>query len=55
MAHMSKVGHDISNSSSFSATNYGYKKLGDLIRATELFGIEIRHDGTTMYIKDSRK
>ncbi|MCL6416494.1 NYN domain-containing protein [Aestuariirhabdus sp. Z084] len=54
-AHMSKIGHYISNNSSFSAVNYGYKKLGDLIRATELFDIEMRHDGTAMYIKDLRK
>jgi uncharacterized protein (TIGR00288 family) len=54
-AHMSKVAHYISNNSSFSAINYGYKKLGDLIRATELFDVEMRNDGTAMYIKDSRK
>lgn len=53
-AHMSRVGHYISNNSSFSAVNYGYKKLGDLIRATELFDIELRN-GTAMYIRDSRK
>jgi uncharacterized protein (TIGR00288 family) len=54
-AHMSKVGHYISNNSSFSAINYGYKKLGDLIRATELFDVEMRNGGTAMYIKDARK
>jgi len=53
-AHMSKVGHYISNNSSFSAINYGFKKLGDLIRATELFDIEMRNGGTAMYIKDNR-
>jgi uncharacterized protein (TIGR00288 family) len=53
-AHMSKVGHYISNNSSFSAINYGYKKLGDLIRATELFDVEMRNDGKAMYIKDTR-
>ena len=54
-AHMSKVRHYISNNSSFSAINYGYKKLGDLIRATELFEIEMRNGGTAMYIKDTRQ
>lgn len=54
-AHMSKVGLYISNNSSFSSINYGYKKLGDLIRASELFDIEMRNDGSGMYIKDSRK
>ncbi len=53
-AHMSNVGHYISNNSSFSAINYGYKKLGDLIRATELFDVEMRNDGKAMYIKDAR-
>jgi len=55
-AHMSKVGSYISNSnSSFSSINYGYKKLGDLIRASELFDIEMRNNGSAMYIKDNRK
>ena len=54
-AHMSNVAHYISNNNSFSAINYGYKKLGDLIRATELFEIEMRNDGSAMYIKDTRK
>ena len=54
-ADMSKVGHYISNNSSFSSINYGYKKLGDLIRASELFEVEMRNDGKAMYIKDMRK
>lgn len=54
-AHMSRVGGYISNNKSFSSVNYGYKKLGDLIRASELFEIEMRNDGTAMYIKDIRK
>ena len=54
-ADMSKVGHYISNNSSFSSINYGYKKLGDLIRASELFEVEMRNDGKAMYIKDVRK
>ena len=55
-AHMSKVGSYISNNnSSFSSVNYGYKKLGDLIKASELFDIEMRNNGTTMHIKDARK
>ena len=53
-ANMGKVGRYILNNSSFSAVNYGYKKLGDLIRATELFDEEIRGK-STMYIKDARK
>ena len=54
-AHMSRVGHYISNNSSFSSINYGYKKLGDLVRVSELFEVEMRNEGTAMYIKDVRK
>lgn len=54
-SHMSRVGHYISNNSSFSSINYGYKKLGDLIRASELFNIEMRNNGSAMYIKDQRQ
>ena len=54
-AHMSRVGYYISNNSSFSSVNYGYKKLGDLIRASELFDVEMRNNGSAMYIKDVRK
>ncbi|WP_394983004.1 OST-HTH/LOTUS domain-containing protein [Cellvibrio sp.] len=41
--------------SSFSPINYGYKKLGDLVRASELFDVGMRNDGTAMYIKNHRK
>ena len=53
-AHMSHVAHYISNNSSFSSINYGYKKLGDLIRASELFEVQMRNNGTVMYIRDIR-
>jgi uncharacterized protein (TIGR00288 family) len=54
-AHLSRVGSYISNNnSSFSSINYGYKKLGDLIKVTELFDIEMRNNGMAMYIKDGR-
>ena len=54
-AHMGKVGKYISNNSSFSSINYGYQKLGDLIRVSELFDVEMRNNGSAMYIKDIRK
>ena len=50
-AFLGHVGSYISNNSSFSSINYGYKKLGDLIRVSELFEIEMRKDGKVMYIK----
>ncbi|WP_176493501.1 NYN domain-containing protein [Cobetia sp. 5-25-4-2] len=52
---LGRVGHYMSNKSSFSSINYGYKKLGDLVRASELFSIEMRGNGTAMYIRDARK
>nr|WP_288467483.1 NYN domain-containing protein [uncultured Pseudomonas sp.] len=54
-SHLSKVGEFIHNNSSFSVVNYGYQKLGDLIRASELFEISMRYDGTAMFIRDTRK
>ena len=54
-ADMSRVANYISNNSSFSSINYGYKKLSDLIKVSELFDIEMRKDGKAMYIKDVRK
>ena len=52
---MGRVGSYVSNKSSFSAINYGYRKLGDLIKATELFEVEMRNEGKSMCIKDNRK
>ncbi len=53
-AHMGQVASYISNNnSSFSSINYGYARISELIKATELFKIEMRN-GTAMYIKDFR-
>ena len=53
-ANMGRVASYISNNnSSFSSINYGYKKISDLIKATELFNVELRN-GTAMYIKDPK-
>ena len=53
-AHLSKVANYISNNSSFSPINYGYRKLSDLIKASELFEIETRNNNSAIYIKDAR-
>ena len=53
-AHLSKVGSYISNNSSFSPVNYGYKKLSDLIKASELFEVEVRNGNKSIYINDAR-
>jgi len=53
-ANMGQVASYISNNnSSFSSINYGYRKISDLIKATELFSIELRN-GTAMYIRDPK-
>ncbi len=53
-SHLGQVGQYISNKTSFSPVNYGYKKLGDLIRASELFEVQMRNNNSVMYIKDAR-
>jgi len=50
---LSRVSDYIHNNSSFSVVNYGYQKLGDLIRTSELFDVEMR--GTAMVVRTVRK
>ncbi len=52
---LGRVGQYISNKTSFSPVNYGYKKLGDLIRAIDLFEIKMKLDNSVMCIRDPRK
>ena len=54
-SRLSLIGQYISNKTSFSPVNYGYKKIGDLIRASDLFKIEMGNNNSVMYIKDIRK
>lgn len=54
-SHLGMVGQYISNNTSFSPINYGYTKLSDIIRASDLFEIQMRMNNSVMYIKDSRK
>lgn len=53
-SHLGRVGQYISNNTSFSSINYGYKKLSDLIRISDLFLIEMRNNNSVMYIKGKR-
>ncbi|MBF6023026.1 NYN domain-containing protein [Lysobacter niastensis] len=48
-SHLGAVGHQISNQASFDSRNYGYRKLSDLIEATELF--EVRRDNQIVWIR----
>ena len=54
-SHLGQVGQYISNNSSFSPVNYGYKKLSNIVRVSDLFKIEMRKNNSVMYIKDERK
>jgi hypothetical protein len=54
-ANMGQVANYISNNnSSFSSINYGYRRTSDLLRATDLFKVELRN-GTAMYIRDPKR
>ncbi len=54
-ANMGQVASYISNNnSSFSPVNYGYKRISDLIKASDLFEIEMRN-GTAMYLRDPKR
>jgi uncharacterized protein (TIGR00288 family) len=53
-SHLGMVGQYISNNSSFSPVNYGYKKLSDIIRIIDLFKIEMRKDNSEMFIRKKR-
>jgi uncharacterized LabA/DUF88 family protein len=46
------VGNQIANQASFDARNYGYKKLGELIKATGLF--ELREQNKVWSVRDKR-
>ncbi len=53
-SNLSKIGIYITNNSSFSPVNYGYQKLGDIVREIDLFDVEMRLGNKQMYIKDKR-
>ncbi len=59
-AYLGNVGHSISNfTPEFDPRNYGYTKLGDLIRSTGLFEINERTSenspAKSVYVRDKRK
>lgn len=47
------VGKQIGNQASFDPRNYGYRKLIDLVDATQLF--EINRDGMKIFVRDKRQ
>ncbi|WP_345781859.1 NYN domain-containing protein [Stenotrophomonas sp. HITSZ_GD] len=52
-AHLGAVGKQVANQASFDSRNYGYRKLSDLIRATDLF--EVRQVDQVIYVRDRPK
>ena len=59
-AHLAPVGSTIAKQSpEFDPRNYGYRKLGELVAATNLFDMEERRTGENgskaLYIRDKRK
>lgn len=48
------IGTHISNHTSFDQQNYGYKKLGDLFAAIDLFEIKQTH-GSVLWVRDKKK
>jgi hypothetical protein len=53
-ANLGQVASYISNNvASFSSVNYGYRRISELIKATDLFDIDMRR-GTAMYLRDKR-
>jgi uncharacterized protein (TIGR00288 family) len=52
-ASVARVGSIISNQASIDARNYGYKKLGDLIKAIDLFETKVLKNGQ-MVVRDKR-
>jgi hypothetical protein len=59
-AYLGQIGQHIAKQApEFDSRNYGYKKLGDLVRATQLFEIDERRSpdlpGISVYVRDKRK
>ncbi len=52
-AHLGQVGNQIGNQASFDPRNFGFRKLSDLIEATELF--DVRRSNQVVLIRDRRK
>jgi uncharacterized protein (TIGR00288 family) len=52
-ANLGTVGSQVANQASFDARNYGYRKLVDMIEATELF--EVKRQNQVVLVRDKRK
>ena len=54
-ADLKNVGLYISQTSSFSPINHGFKKLGALIKYLDIFEVKYTNDNLTMLVKPSKK
>ncbi len=59
-AYLGQIGQHIANQTpEFDPRNYGYKKLGDLVRATQLFDVDERRSadspGISVYVRNKQK
>ena len=54
-SHLGQVGKYVNNNTSFSPINFGFRKLSDLVRVSDLFSIQMRNDNSVMYIRDAKK
>ncbi|MBI4941837.1 MAG: NYN domain-containing protein [Actinobacteria bacterium] len=52
-AHLGAVGQQIGNQASLDPRNYGYRKLSDLVEATELF--ELRRQNQIVLVRERRR
>ena len=52
-ANLGGVGSQIGNQASFDSRNHGYRKLSDLIEATDLF--EVKRQNQMVLVRDKRK
>ncbi len=53
-AALNDVGRFINNQSSFDSKNYGYRKLGDLIKAIDIFETKLSENRTQIYVRNKR-
>lgn len=54
-SYLGNIGGHISNQASFDPRNYGFKRIGELFKAIDLFEIQMRNNNSEMYIRDRRK
>ena len=52
-AHLASVGSQIGNQASLDPRNYGYRKLSDLIEATELF--DVKRQNLIVFVREKRR